>query len=240
MCKIGDPNDVSASLVGILQQEQWLKGWKHLTKRKLPPRFVDFAKNEQLNSFQSLQPHRFQSKRTPLLGFFAARQRVTKDFHSKFLRHNKTARKTTNCSIKSAAFPKRHTVYNWSYFKTPKTPKTTTPRRFPPKQKKNTKPTPSVFSNRIPEDCPQKTQNQPPVFSFQRPDEQFFRLWDEQLTSMVLRHYREDFHWLGYALEPAELLPQKERHGARCRVWVVGSLWYPKTSLFYVFFLKIR
>ena len=26
---------------------------------------------------------------------------------------------------------------------------------------------------------------------------------------MVVRHYREDFHWLGYSTNPAELLPKR-------------------------------
>ncbi|CAL1165040.1 unnamed protein product, partial [Cladocopium goreaui] len=36
---------------------------------------------------------------------------------------------------------------------------------------------------------------------------EWLQLWDPRVTSMVVRHYRQDFRWLGYSTDPANLLP---------------------------------
>ena len=37
---------------------------------------------------------------------------------------------------------------------------------------------------------------------------------------MVVRHYGQDFRWLGYSTDPAHLLPLEKV--PRCRVWSAG------------------
>ncbi|CAJ1425404.1 unnamed protein product [Effrenium voratum] len=39
----------------------------------------------------------------------------------------------------------------------------------------------------------------------------WLQLWTPDLTALVVRHYEEDFRWLGYATDPAHLLPEKEK-----------------------------